>query len=303
MLNEQVRRPALARPGIPVTYVALTLLLAWSFQAAAISSGLDMRRLDEAPPTLWFLLIGMSFSPALAGIATQLLHHRSLRGMGWRIRSWRHLGLGVLAAFGIVTVGQLLALALGATTFDGAAATGHASGFLGGGWAPGWLLVPLYALLASLAYTLPMALFAVGEELGWSGVLVPSLARHLSYPVTCLLFGAAWFLFHLPLVLFAHYGLDMPLWFAVPATLGIQSLVAFPVAWLRLRSGSVWPGVLCHGMLNAAGVYVYSGLFRPSSSTSGVFIRGEGGLAAIAVCLVVAVFLVRRSRGEVKQAD
>ncbi|WP_019587639.1 CPBP family intramembrane glutamic endopeptidase [Deinococcus apachensis] len=295
MLNEQLRRPPLALPGVPVTYVALTLLLAWSFQAAAISSGLDMMHLDEAPPTLWLLLIGMSFSPALAGVATQLLHHRSLRGMGWRIRSWRHLGLGVLAAFGIVTAGQLLALALGATTFDATVATGHAAAFLGGSWAPGWFLVPLYALLASLAYTLPMALFAVGEELGWSGVLIPSLARRFPYPVTCLVYGAVWCSFHLPLVLFAHYGLDMPLWYAVPGTLVSMVLMAFPVAWLRLRSGSVWPGVVFHGMLNAAGFYVYTEVFQPGSSASGVLVRGEGGLAAIAVCVVVASLLVRRS--------
>ncbi|WP_027483611.1 CPBP family intramembrane glutamic endopeptidase [Deinococcus pimensis] len=296
MLNEQVRRPNLHRPGVALTQVVLTLLLAWSFQAAAVLSGLDMRQLDQAPPTMWLFMIGMSFSPALAGVVTQLAYHRSLRGMGWRVRSWRPLALGVLSGFVIVTAGQLLTFTLGATTFDGVAAERHAAGFLGGHWAPTWLLVPLYAFLASVAYTLPMALFAVGEELGWSGVLIPHLARRFSYVTTCLLFGAAWFLFHLPLVLFAHYGLDMPVWFAVPATLVIQTLMAFPVAWLRLRSGSVWPGVLFHGMLNAAGVYVYSAVFQSSDSPFGVFVRGEGGLAGIIVAVVVAALLVRRDR-------
>lgn len=298
MTNSPTHRPLPARLGVPATFVALMLLFAWSFQAGAISLGLDLRHLDSAPPALWVFMIGMSFSPALAGLTTHLLHFRTLRGMGWRVQSWRHVGLGVLGAFGLVTAGQALALALGGSTYDAAEAATRAVGFLGGTWAPDSVLVPLYVVVASVAFTLPMAVFALGEELGWSGVLVPNLARRWSYPVTSALFGCAWFLFHLPLVLFAHYALNAPLWYAVPAALLSMVLMAFPLTYLRLVSGSIWPGVLFHGMLNAAGVYVYGEVLSEAAGPLGVFLRGEGGLAALAAGLVVAALLTRRAARE-----
>jgi membrane protease YdiL (CAAX protease family) len=214
------------------------------------------------------------------------------------VRSWRHVGLGVLGAFGLVTAAQGLAFALGASTFDAAEAASRAAGFLGGAWAPDAVLVPLYVILASVAFTLPMAVFALGEELGWSGVLVPNLARRWPYPVTSALFGVAWFLFHLPLVLFAHYALNAPLWYAVPAALLSMVLMAFPLTYLRLASGSIWPGVVFHGMLNAAGVYVYGELLSEAAGPLGVFLRGEGGLAALTVGVVVAALLTRRAARE-----
>jgi membrane protease YdiL (CAAX protease family) len=77
------------------------------------------------------------------------------------------------------------------------------------------------------------------EEVLFRGVLLSALLRRLpvagAVVVCVLLFGAA----HLP-------GLHFK-WYALPDLM----LLAATLCWLRLKSGSLWPAVLAHGLNNA----------------------------------------------------
>src|SRR5205085_7195504 len=84
-------------------------------------------------------------------------------------------------------------------------------------------------------------LSATGEELGWRGFLVPTLARMTTFGRTALISGAIWAAWHVPLILFADYNAGTPAWYGVPCFAAMVVALAVVLAWLRLRSGSVWP--------------------------------------------------------------
>lgn len=119
------------------------------------------------------------------------------------------------------------------------------------------LLAPMIA--AAVVSSLLVAPFinmipAFGEEVGWRGMLFPTLAELSSERSAALASGIIWGLWHAPIIAMGHnFGMDYP---GFPA-LGIVTMVitctamACCLSYLRVRSGSVWPCALAHGAFNA----------------------------------------------------
>ena len=76
------------------------------------------------------------------------------------------------------------------------------------------------------------------EELLFRGVLLSALRRHLRAVPAALASAALFALVHLPDL---HWQ-----WYALPNL----ALLGVALAWLRLRSGSLWPSVIAHGCNN-----------------------------------------------------
>jgi Type II CAAX prenyl endopeptidase Rce1-like len=112
------------------------------------------------------------------------------------------------------------------------------------------------------------------------------LARLTSFTRTALLSGVIQAVWHWPFVLFAGFSSAAPWWFALIVLTITVTLAAFPAAWLRLRSGSVWPVVLAHASFN---LYVQSG-FNPLTRDTGIteYIVDEFGVAFILSGTVIA---------------
>lgn len=92
------------------------------------------------------------------------------------------------------------------------------------------LRIPLVLLVISLG--------PVVEELLFRGVLLSALLQRLHVVPSVLITSALFALAHLA-------GLHFH-WYAVPQLF----LLALLLAWLRLRSGSIWPSVVAHGSNN-----------------------------------------------------
>jgi len=88
-----------------------------------------------------------------------------------------------------------------------------------------------------------------GEELGWRGYLLPKLLP-LGPWRALLASGVIWSLWHAPLILLGHNYPEYPV-------AGLAFMTVFCVlagcfvGWLRLSTGSVWPSVLAHAVINA----------------------------------------------------
>jgi len=98
-----------------------------------------------------------------------------------------------------------------------------------------------------LALRIPLVLVVVSvgplvEELLFRGVLLSALLQRWHVGWSVAISSLAFALIHLP-------GLDFQ-WYALPDLV----LLALLLAWLRLRSGSIWPAVLAHGLNNLLGV-------------------------------------------------
>src|ERR1051326_903427 len=54
----------------------------------------------------------------------------------------------------------------------------------------------------------------------------------------------------MPRILFADYNAGTPSWYSATCFAVMVIAMGFPFAWLRLRSGSVWPAAILHASHN-----------------------------------------------------
>jgi membrane protease YdiL (CAAX protease family) len=132
--------------------------------------------------------------------------------------------------------------------------------------------------MTATAGVLFAGIFALGEEIGWRGFLVPELAHIRSFAGVAFLSGAIWAVYHYPFVfIFGAERAGTPIPYQL-LVMTIQAIaISTVVAWLRLMSGSLWTAVIFHAVLNSFG----QSLFDPLTSDTGItpYIAGEQGLA------------------------
>ena len=204
------------------TYLGLTLASSSIFYALIISAG-------SLSVGGGVYVNGLMWSPGIAALLTRVIHQRNVRGEGW---GWGGTRWHVLAYF--------LPLAYAGIAYGAVWLIG-----LGG---IGTFRTSL--LLFVTAGTVQSCLSALGEELGWRGLLVPELAKITDFTRTALISGGAWAFWHTPLILFADYNSGTPKGYALLCFAVTVLGISFPFAWLRLRSNSVWTGMLMHASHN-----------------------------------------------------
>src|SRR5436305_163497 len=175
------------------------------------------------------LVMGLMWCPGVAALATRLIYQGNLRGIGW---GWGPTRYQVTSYF-LPLVGSLVVYGIAWLTGLG--------GFKGAlSHRP--LPVSLF-LLATLGFLINVV-YALGEELGWRGLLVPELAKVTSFGGTVAVSAAVWALYHYPLILFGDYHSAAPRWWSLLFFTLDVGAVSVIFAWLRLRSGSVGSGVI-----------------------------------------------------------
>ncbi|HEY1342414.1 MAG TPA: CPBP family intramembrane glutamic endopeptidase, partial [Bryobacteraceae bacterium] len=155
-------------------------------------------------------------------------------------------------------------------------------------------------ILAVTVGFIPSAIFAMGEEIGWRGFLVPEMAQVTSFTATGWITGLAWSVYHYPLILFANYNSGTPKWFATIVFTWMVTVSAFVYAWLRLRSGSVWTGVLLHASHNLFIQEIFDPMTQDRGATK--YVTTEFGVGLALAYSVAAIYFWRR-RGELPEAS
>lgn len=107
---------------------------------------------------------------------------------------------------------------------------------------------PSLDLISLARLTLMMVLFGGLEELGWRGLMLPTMSKFLKYPIAASIVGITWAVWHLPLFFMrgAPQYLSDFLGFAVQV-IGM----GFVLAWLYGRTKSTFICVLFHAFTNA----------------------------------------------------
>ena len=207
---------------------------------------------------------------------------------GTRRELWRSIGLGRAgvcswgAALGVPVL--LCGGAFGAALLVGA---GHLhSVHLSG------LTISNFAINSVLNF-LVMMVVLTGEEIGWRGFMLPRLHQLTTKRRAALVTGFAHGCFHLPLILIATtYDTEGSRWLAAPlAVLTITAAGVF-YAWLKDRSGSVWPVTLGHTFANMTFDWGFA-LVATTTPASLALVAGETGVATFLVVAVLAVVLLR----------
>nr|WP_062335005.1 CPBP family intramembrane glutamic endopeptidase [Herbidospora sakaeratensis] len=261
------------------TFALVLPVLVLPAVAYAVSQGVDLDRVGEAPIPAQIALYGQALAPALAAAV-------AFRGRGFPWGFGKAPPTTLLTAWAIPVIGAGVAYGTGWLT-------GLASFS-----AQGLPMPPVLTLLVGLVPGLvPYLVLALGEQLGWSSLLVTRLGERHSADVVAVIVGLAWALFHVPLMLFVPGAVDpgVPMayalfWFAV------QSVVlAFPLVWFRLRTGSIWPVLVLHATFNAATYFVGQAMTQPRAP----WLLGEGGVlttAGIAVAVAATARWWRQPR-------
>ncbi len=233
-----------------------------------------------------YYVLSVTWSPGLAALLTKWLYDRNFADFGWRWtnRKWLLLSYSIPLLYSLVAaLGTWLS---GLGKFDDAAALQALTRPLGFNHLPFPLDVAGVVLVTATFGWLHYCLTALGEELGWRGLLVPELAKIMPFAPTALLSGGVWAVWHYPIILFSDYNGGTPPGYSIPCFTLMLVATSVPLTWLRLRSGSLWTGVIFHASHN---VFILS-LFNPLTQDTGItkYISGEFGVALVITTAIPA---------------
>jgi uncharacterized protein len=199
-------------------------------------------------PALRAGMYGLMWGPGFAALVVARVGRFDL---GWRWPGARFALIAWAIPIGYVTVAYVAMWAAGAASFAGADAVTWIRSYYkaAADTADGALVAVSLVDGATLAVLANTAL-ALGEELGWRGFLQPALASRLGWRAAAVTTGVIWAVWHFPLF-FAHPLPGPPAWWQLGCFTLMATLISIVMAWLRLRTGSVWPAVLIHAAHNA----------------------------------------------------
>jgi membrane protease YdiL (CAAX protease family) len=238
-------------------------------------------------------VLGLMWSPGVAALLTTAIHGRRVSDLGWAWGRTRYQLLSYAIPLAYATVAYAVAWTSGLGGFGNPEfVSGIAKDYGWTAW-PAPAIAAGYVLLQATVGLILGCAYALGEEIGWRGFLVPELARTLSFTQLSIVSGVVWATWHYPLLLFADYNSGTPSWYGVTCFTIMVIGISFAFAWMRLRSGSLWTGMILHGSHN---LYVQT-VFDPFTADTGrtKFVTGEFG-AALAIAAVGTAVIVWRAR-------
>jgi len=140
-----------------------------------------------------------------------------------------------------------------------------------------------------------VTILAFTEEIGWRGYLLPRVQALVPKRRAALVVGFIHGMFHVPLMVFTTtYNNVGSRWIVVPTVVALLTAAGVFYAWLKDRSGSVWPVALAHGTVNSlidgtAYAVVLSPVAFAHTAT-------ESGFVTLATTAAVAALLLARAR-------
>jgi membrane protease YdiL (CAAX protease family) len=229
----------------------------------------------DKPHAIGFVM----FTPLAAVLLTLLVFTRD----GYRKAGWQSLGLN-RAGWGQWPLAIWLPLVLLASSYAISTLVGVAYWH----WPAGTGVAGFAA--DTLANLVIGTLFALGEELGWRGYLLPRLLG-LGRGRAMLLSGFLHGVWHLPMILLTTtYHSDGNRLVVVPLFLATLTAAGVFFGYLRLRSNSVWPAAVAHGAFNT----IWSALATLTVPTSALwmeYLSGESGVITLVLAIVAVTFL------------
>ena len=252
------------------------------------------------------------FCPLVAVLAAKRIVLHQPTGIGWKVRGKRRYWLAAWFGPAVFTVlAALLYFAVFSSRLD-----------LSGSW-----LVTAYGGemdaetlrsqlgVSNLSYMLETGLFAitlappinmlfaVGEEAGWRGYMMPQLKERFGLLNGRLLGGVIWGVWHWPIMLLTGYEYGTNYLGAPMLGLVVWCVVCFALNtlldWLYEKTGCIWVSAIAHGAFNAVAA-LFTVLTYPADAYYNVLGPTPIGLIGMLPMLAAAVWLTLR---QVKQEE
>lgn len=136
--------------------------------------------------------------------------------------------------------------------------------------------------------------YALAEEIGWRGYLLPHLLP-LGRTPAMLLSGLLHGIYHLPLMLMTpFYHASGNRFIVVILFLITMTLAGVAYGYLRLTSGSVWPPTITHNAFNMIWEIFTTATVAGASPLLLEYLAGESGILTIIGLAILAAWLIYR---------
>ena len=168
---------------------------------------LMFRNITKDSYDLWGGL--MMWVPAISAFITSLIYKDSLKNYGWKPKKIKYLAYSYLLPLLVGITAYSVAWSMGIIEFYGTEASNYKWVKMLGIETPAPVLVGITSKL--VLGSLIISVLALGEEIGWSGFLIPKLLKITSIPVTSIIVGLIWSIWHYPAIIGGIYGYDVPL--------------------------------------------------------------------------------------------
>ena len=265
-------------------YYTLAMVFSGAFGAFILRAG----RMDAGN---LLYVTGAMWSPALAVFATKAIFRESVCDLPWRWGAARYALLAYLVPLAYSLPVYLIVWLTGLGAFAGPDfLTRTAKDFGWQNFPPAVTLILFIVITASLGLVGKISR-ALGEEIGWRGFLVPELSKVVGFPGVGLISGLMWAAYHYPVLIFADYNAGAPAWYGVTCFTVMAVSGSFIMAWLTLRSGSLWPAAILHASHNLFIQSILNPLTKDTGPTK--YITDEFGVG-LAITATISALIVWR---------
>jgi membrane protease YdiL (CAAX protease family) len=267
-------------------FFGLTMLFSGVFNVFILHAG----RMDAGN---LLYVTGAMWSPGLAACLTKAIFRESIRALPWQWGRARYTWLGYVIPLAYALPVYLFVWCSGLGGFAPTGFVRQTAAQFGWPTFPPGLTITLFVMLTATLGLVGKISRALGEEIGWRGFLVPELAKVVSFPAVAAISGLMWAVYHFPALLFADYNAGAPPWYSLTCFTLMVVADSFILAWLTLRSGSLWPAAILHGSHNLFIQSILTPLTRDTGPTK--YIIDEFGIGLV-ITISIGAFIVWRQR-------
>jgi len=266
-------------------FYGLTLLFSNVFNAFVLHAGkMDAGNLLYVTGAMW--------SPGLAALATKRLFGEPISELPWKWGGARYAWLAYFIPFAYALPVYLVAWLTPLGGFLDPEFVGRTAAQFGWPGLSPVLVLVLFVLITSTVGLVAKTSRALGEEIGWRGFLVPELNKVVGFTGVSVISGLMWAAYHFPVLLFGDYNKGAPAWVSLTCFTLMVVADSFIMAWLTLRSNSLWPAAICHGSHNLFIQSIFTPLIRDTGPTK--YVIDEFGIGLV-VTIGIGAIVVWRS--------
>lgn len=238
-----------------------TLLFSNVFNAFVLHAGrMDVGNLIYVTGSMW--------SPGLSALLTKRIFGEPISDLPWKWGGARYAWLAYLIPLAYALPVYLVAWFTPLGGFLPADFVKTTAAQFGWSDFPPGIVLPLFVVFTATLGLVAKTSRAFGEEIGWRGFLVPELNKVVGFTGISLISGLMWAVYHFPVLLFADYNKGAPAWYSLTCFTLMVVADSFILAWLTLRSKSLWPAAIFHGSHNLFIQSILTPLTRDTGRTN-----------------------------------
>ena len=279
-------------------YIAFTFIIGWVLQIVASIFAIKGQMMLFAP-----VLSVTMFAPLVASFIAKA----DLKSLGWKPQIKKNIKMYIVCWFmpAVLTVlgaalfyaimpnrldlsGSYIAAQMGEAVVQQMAAVGITP-----------VLYMVIGFVQCITYApIVNAIFAVGEEAGWRGVMYPMLKDKYGTNKGRVIGGIIWGAWHWPVMVLAGYEYGLVYWGAPFAGMALFCLccvvLGIVMDWTYEKTDSIWAPAIAHGAFNAVGT-LPAMLLNTEYADQMILGPAPIGIIAMIPMIVVAVMISRKA--------